>query len=107
MKYLVLSARPYDFQDEKTGRRVKGTTVSYCSLDEVITDPEAAGGLRGVAVLKGPAAEGVNSQLSKLPGFYDCDIRLRMNGAGKPEATLASARFIADLDGEILASDVR
>jgi hypothetical protein len=106
MKYLVLSARPYDFQDEKTGRRVKGTTVSYCALDEVITDPEAAGGLRGVSVLKGPAADCVNAQLVKLPGFYDCEIRLRMNGAGKPEATLSSARFLSSLDHEI-GSDAR
>jgi hypothetical protein len=106
MKYLVLSARPYDFQDEKTGRRVKGTTVNYCALDEIITDTEAAGGLRGVSVLKGPAAEGVNTQLAILPGFYDCEIRLRMNGAGKPEATLASARFLSPLDGGI-SSDVR
>lgn len=107
MRYLVLSARPYDFKDEKTGRNVRGTTVHYCSMDEVITDPNEANGLRGVSVLKGPASEGVNSQLSNLPGFYDCEIRLRMNAAGKPEATLASARYLADLDGVVPGPDGR
>lgn len=108
MRYLVLSAKPYDFTDEKSGRRVKGTTVSYCAMDEVFgPDPNDPNALRGVAVLKGPTADGVNGQLSKLPGFYDCDIRLRMNAAGKPEATLSSARYLADLDGVVPGPESR
>jgi hypothetical protein len=90
MECLVISAKKYKFEDEKTKEIKSGLHVQY--LDPVMREDSAV--QKGDLPLKVPALESLFDKLEVVPGFYELDFRQRPDSKGRPVLTLASARFV-------------
>lgn len=88
---MILSARRYEFDDEKS-RRIEGTTVTYLA-DECSDDPM----LKGMLPLTITAPVSVFHQLEALPGVYEIDLKMRPGKGGKAAISLVAARFCEPL----------
>jgi hypothetical protein len=90
---IVLTARRYDFQDEKTGRRIEGVTLTYLT-----GEAEEQADYRGQAVMQIPAPADIWHQLPTIPGVYAIDFRQRPGLKGRPTLQAVGAEFLADAD---------
>ncbi len=89
---LLLSARRYDFNDDK-GKRVAGVKVSYVMGDVDAQDEE-----RGLAPLSINAPFELWPELVTLPGLYDVDFKQRPGANGKPTLQLVKVSLLQPLD---------
>jgi hypothetical protein len=89
MSYLVLEVRPYDFSDEKTGRRVVGTRVTY--LDPTSPASHPAVGFPPMTI---SADAAIAETFAAVPGLYELDFRQRAGQKGRPVLSLAGARLV-------------
>lgn len=90
---LVLSARSYDFEDEGTGRRVKGANVTYL-VAWVDNTPEQ----KGSAYVTSSCTEEAFAQFEQLPAVMDLDLRKRPAAKGKLTETVVGAQLVKPLD---------
>lgn len=103
MECLVISAKKYSFEDEKTHEVKSGLHVQY--LDPIMREDSVT--QKGDLPLKVPALEICFDQLTKLPAYYDLDFRQRPDGKGKPVLTLANAKFISSVDFSFQKKDLK
>ncbi len=94
MSYLVLHVRPYDFNDQSSGRRVQGATVTYLDLDL----PPSSQGERGYAPLQLSVDAELGAAFTHCPGFYDLSFAQRRGRQGKPQLVVTRARLEAPVD---------
>lgn len=89
---ILLSARRYDFNDDK-GASVKGVTLQYLTGDTENTDTG-----RGCSVFTITAPFDVWLALKTVPGVYDLDFKQRPGKGGRPTLQCVSANFKAPFD---------
>lgn len=94
--YLVIAAKKYKFEDEKTKEVKSGMHVTY--LDPVMREDSST--QIGDLPLKVPSIDGVFDKLTALPGFYELDFRQRPGANNKPILTLASAKLVCPVEFE-------
>jgi len=87
-RVVILSARRYDFEDERRNR-IEGTTLTYLAEGQ-----ETDAGVKGILPVSISATPGVYSQLEAVPGVYDIDLRMRPGKGGKASVSVVGARFI-------------
>lgn len=92
-RVIVLNARRYSFDDEKTGKRVEGVSVNY-----VTGDPSSEADRVGVEQLTVLAPLALYGDLAQAPAVYDLDFRHRPGAKGRVTLSLAAARFVAPVD---------
>jgi hypothetical protein len=90
---IVLSAREYDFEDEK-GKQIKGVTINYLTGD-VESDHDR----RGVFPFTINAPADVHHALKALPGVYQLDFKQRPGLKGRPVVQVVAAKLVQALDG--------
>jgi hypothetical protein len=90
---IVMTARRYDFNDEATGRRVEGVTLSY-----VVGDVEEQQDYRGRPVMSISAPGEMWSKLRALPGVYAVDFKQRPGPKGRPTLQAVGLQFLGDAD---------
>lgn len=90
-RVVILSARRYEFDDEKA-RRIEGTTVTY-----VADDPVDDAMVKGLAPLSISAPVAVFHQLQDVPGVYDIDLKMRPGKGGKATISLVGVQFVASV----------
>lgn len=93
---IVMTARRYDFNDQATGRRVEGVTLTY-----VTGDIEQQPDYRGYPVLQISAPMGVWPELRALPGVYAVEFRQRPGPKGRPTLQAVNLKFLAGADFEV------
>lgn len=91
---VLLSARRYQFTDDKTGRPVEGVSLTYLTGDVDQTDDQ-----RGMVPLSIAAPLDVFGSLQAVPGFYDMDFKQRAGKGGKPTLQCVSLRFKRPVTG--------
>lgn len=91
MKCIILSARRYDFADDK-GKQVAGVSVHYIE-GKPLQDADE----RGNIPLKISATPETWGKLRDLPGVYDCDFRQRPGKDNRPTLTLTGVQFVSPL----------
>lgn len=93
-KHLVLSAKPYDFEDDK-GKKVSGVRISYVNLKPSSRDGEF-GNPPLITKCSLDAIIGVN--LEQCPGIFDMQFEQVTGKYNKPELLLTELDFIAPAD---------
>lgn len=89
---ILLSARRYDFNDDK-GKSVQGVTLQYLTGDTENTDTD-----RGCSVFTITAPFDVWDALKTIPGVYDMDFKQRPGKGGRPTLQCVAANFKAPFD---------
>lgn len=89
---ILLSARRYDFKDEKD-KTVQGVTLQYLTGDAESTETE-----RGCSVFTITAPFDVWLTLKNVPGVYDLDFKQRPGKGGRPTLQCVAANFKAPFD---------
>ena len=90
---IVLSARQYDFEDDK-GKHIQGVTINYLT-----GEVEAAGDRRGVFPFSINAPADVHAALKALPGVYELEFKQRPGPKGRPVVQVVGAKLRQALDG--------
>jgi hypothetical protein len=93
---IVLTARRYDFEDEKTGRRIEGVTLTY-----ITGEAEEQENSRGQAVMQIPAPADLWHQLPTIPGVYAIDFRQRPGLKGRPTLQAVGVEFLSRVDLDV------
>jgi hypothetical protein len=88
VNYVILSARRYDFEDDK-GKQVKGITLTYADPEEVAED-----GRKGFTLLTINAPDEIWRQLRDEPALYRLDFRQRPGRGGKPVLQVVSCEYV-------------
>lgn len=93
MKYIILSAKPYKFNN-KNNEEVKGVTISYLNSKPSNRDDEY--GYPPFIV----NSSSLDLDFSKLqfPGVYDMDFEQVVGKDHKPSLTLVNINFIKSID---------
>lgn len=91
---VLLSARRYEFTDEKTGRPVEGVSLTYLTGEVEKTDDQ-----RGMFPLSITAPVESFAALQVVPGIYDMDFKQRPGKGGKPTLQCVSLRFKRPVTG--------
>jgi hypothetical protein len=92
---VILHAKRYDFQSEKTGEQIKGAKVTYFFADREDTDNKL--GLEPV-VSKCPFELISTFQHHGLPAVYEVDFRAKPGKDSKPDMSLVKAQFKRKLE---------
>ncbi|RYF50966.1 MAG: hypothetical protein EOO38_04380 [Cytophagaceae bacterium] len=90
---MILSARRYQFNDDKTNKVVEGVSLTYLTPD-VDQEPDR----RGMSPLTISAPLDVWSSLGALPGVYKLDLKQRPGKNGRPTLTCVGAAFVSAVD---------
>lgn len=90
---ILLSARRYNFDDEKTGKTVQGVNLQY-----VTGDTEDSDNQRGCLMFTISAPFEVWGQLKAIPGVYDMEFKQRPGPKGRPTLQCVNATFKAPFD---------
>lgn len=93
-KYLVLSAKPYDFEDSN-GRKVSGVRISYVNKKPSSRDGEY-GNPPLITKCSLDAIIGVN--LEQCPAVFDMEFEQVVGKNNKPELLLTDLEYIAPVD---------
>ncbi len=89
---ILLSARRYDFNDDK-GKSVQGVTLQYLTGDTETSDND-----KGCSVFTITAPYDVWLTLKAVPGVYDLDFKQRPGKGGRPTLQCVAANFKAPFD---------
>lgn len=98
MQVLILSARPYQFPNEKTGEMLEGVTVVYADVLAPIEEREQ--GTAGTPVMKVTAPWALREAFGQAPAVYECEFRMRPGKDNKPTLSLSRASFSHSVDFE-------
>lgn len=93
-RVILLSAAPFKFKAEDTGREIEGVSLQYVDPSMVSTSGDRLGSAPMKASI--PAAD--YHKVRVVPGVYDFDFRLRPGAGGKATVRLADVKFVAAVD---------
>lgn len=94
MKYLVLSAKPYDFEDSK-GKNISGVKISYINRKSSSRDGEY-GNPPLITKCSLDAIKGKN--LEACPAIFDLEFEQVVGKNNKPELLLTEIQYVAPVD---------
>lgn len=96
---IVLYSRPFEIDDEKTGKVNRGVSVQYLMTDKML--PMETEDDKGLKVNKGSIDFLKQGNLLKVPGLYEASFTMKTNSNGKPELAIADLEFKGILMVEI------
>ena len=94
MKYLVLSAKPYEF-NSKDGNLVKGMSVSYIQKKQSSRDNEFG---HPPFIINSQIEDFKQDDLKQIPGIFDMDFEQVVGKDHKPALVLTGMEFVAPID---------
>lgn len=94
MKYIVLSAKPYDFENSK-GERVQGVKIAYVNRKSSAREGEY-GNPPMITTCSLDVVKTENLEL--LPAIYDMEFEQVTGKNNKPELLLTHLEFVAPAD---------
>ena len=95
-KYIVLSKKPYDFNNDKN-ERVAGAKVAYLNKK-----PSARDGEQGHPPMIVSVSEEMATKLIEVPAIYDMDFEQVTGKNNKPELILTDLQFVSPIDFDLL-----
>lgn len=96
-KYLVLSAKPYDFENDK-GDRIQGVKLSYVSKR-----PSSREGEKGhPPMIASVTNMDLANKIDIVPAIYDLEFEQVPGKNNKPELLLVDVSFLDSIDLGIL-----
>ena len=90
---LVFAVSQYDFPDEKTGEKIKGTTVRYMLTDTMLPNI-GIDGEKGYKPGKGSLPLEAFDTFQDVPAIYSVEFGDRMDSKGKLTLTPKSFKFV-------------
>lgn len=103
MKAVVIGVRPYEFEDERTGRNISGISVFYLPTGSM--EPSEGNGIKGYIPIKESLNLSCLKKFPSVPGIYELSYIPRPSSKGIMQK-LADAEYICDIDGNIAKSKV-
>ena len=94
MKYLVLSAKPYEFTS-KDGNLVKGMSVSYIQKKQSSRDNEFG---HPPFIINSQIEDFKKDDLKNIPGIFDMEFEQVVGKDHKPALMLTDMLFVAPID---------
>ncbi|MNM75146.1 hypothetical protein D3C81_869220 [compost metagenome] len=94
MKYIVLSAKPYDFENNK-GERINGVKISYVNRKPSSRDGEY-GNPPMITTCSNDSIKG--KRLEECPAIFDLDFEQVTGKNNRPELLLTDIEYIAPVD---------
>lgn len=94
MKYLVLSAKPYEF-NSKDGNLVKGMSVSYIQKKPSSRENEFG---HPPFIINSQIEDFNKDYLKNIPGIFDMDFEQVVGKDHKPALMLTDMEFVAPID---------
>lgn len=94
MKYLVLSAKPYEF-NSKDGNLVKGMSVSYIQKKPSSRENEFG---HPPFIINSQLEDFKQDDLKQIPGIFDMDFEQVVGKDHKPVLMLTGMEFVAPID---------
>lgn len=98
-KFLVLSVKPYDFENDK-GERIQGARVSYLNRKPSARDNEEGFPPLIVTINDGDLVK----ELKQVPAIYDMEFEQVTGKNNRPELMLSSLEYVAPVDFSIFFS---
>lgn len=102
MKYLVLSAKPYDFTNTKTGSQIKGISISYLNKK-----PSSRNGEYGYPplIINSQSLDGFSEQdFENVPAIFDMEFEQVTGKDHKPSLVLTGMEFVSTVDFSLFFS---
>lgn len=96
-KYLVLSGKPFDFEDQN-GKRIQGLKISYVSKRSSVKEGEYGNPPLIATVSNMELAKKLNA----YPAIYDMEFEQTAGKNNKPEIYLADVNFVTEVDISVL-----
>lgn len=95
MKYLVLSAKPYEF-NSKDGNLIKGISVSYIQKKASSRENEFG---HPPFIINSQSLDGFNKDdFKQIPGIFDMEFEQVTGKDHKPALVLTGMEFVAPID---------
>lgn len=94
MKYLVLSAKPYEF-NSKDGNLIKGMSVSYIQKKQSSRENEFG---NPPFIINSQLEDFNKDDLKQIPGIFDMDFEQVVGKDHKPALMLTGMEFVAPID---------
>lgn len=93
-KYIVLSARPYDFENNK-GERVKGVKISYINKKPSVKEGEFG----HPPFLTSISLDSIKGKrLEECPAVFELEFEQVTGKNNKPEIVLTDLEYVAPVD---------
>lgn len=92
-KYIVLSVKPYDFENDK-GEHIEGAKISYINRNPSVREGE----LGYPPLIVSVTNKNLLKQLGEAPAVYDMDFEQVTGKNNKPELLLTSLDFVSPVD---------
>lgn len=92
-KYMVLSVKPYDFQNDK-GERIQGARVSYLNKKPSVRDNELGFPPLQVSITN----QNLLNELKQVPAIYDMEFEQVTGRNNKPELMLSEIEMVSPVD---------
>jgi hypothetical protein len=90
-KIIVLSAKPWSFNDENNGMKKEGTTVEYVFVDDLA--PQQSNDMKGIKVSKATMEFHDYASVIKAPAVYEAGFNFKPGSKGKIELALTSIEY--------------
>lgn len=97
MKYFVLSAKTYDFENNQ-GERIKGSKVSYINKKATERDNEFG----NPPLIVNTASDIDKDLLSQLPAICELNFEQVTGKNNKPELVLTDLELVTEIDLELI-----
>ena len=94
---VLLFASQYSFEEEKTGREVKGCSVHYILTEDLSPCYDEERSAKGYRPAKASLPFEVYDKTKDVPGFYHLDIDVQAGSDGKIKAVVTGLEFIRPL----------
>lgn len=96
MKYLVLSAKPYEFTNIKTGESIKGVSVSYVNKKPSLRNNEFG---YPPLIINSQSLDGFKDEdFKQIPAIFDMEFEQVTGKDHKPTLLLTGMEFVAPVD---------
>lgn len=95
-KGIVIYAKPWAMQDEKTMVNRQGISIEYLAAENLNPVVNEDGSL-GVRHCKESVPLTMNESIIKVPGIYDLEFGMKPGSRGKMEVKLVGLNYIGDV----------
>lgn len=95
-KGIVIYAKPWQMQDERTGQNRAGISLEYlaCENFEPVVNED---GSMGVRHCKESVPLELSKSITSVPGLYDLEFGMKPGSRGKMEVKLVGLRYLGDV----------
>lgn len=96
-KCIVMSSSEYDFEDEKTRKKVRGVSFQYVATD-ILTKCENPNGSKGYKVANASLSLDKAHKFIEVPAIYNLSLDMAIVGGGKSILKITDVDFVSSFE---------